>query len=580
MATLSTIRGAINEARKKAVVRAATSASAHKSAKDIVKSHGHENDDNENQTGKHASWFVPRGAADIDHDKVAHSLGLKKSEHNPNHYAGVHKGHHVTYEAQGPKSAWLATHKTRASASGIDEETLDEAKTNGYQVRNNISGTLHKTFDNLDAALAHATKRHSVTGVGHYVKHYVNGERVGIYRTHTGKKNQLSEETIEEGRPSFDGIKRGDRIHVSLYGHHLYGKTGTIKTANSVESRNSGKVSHVIYTDDTPGVPYRVPTNAVKKIHEEKVGEDEMINEDPKVEHLYTVKHVVRTFRKNEDDNEHFKNAVHLAKHFGTPQEHKTGENHLFAQKNGHFKPEHKKYQDEMYSKYSRKLLAAERNLKEENETFHFPTEEIPDEQISLAEPLDESLKSFKRWYGDSVRDVVKRARETAKSNPKFAKQVAAQPDSPRGSPQDIQRRTMRKHVSEETLDESWGVKVHSFKEFKERAQDHSNYNTRDGHVHFDTHEVGAGGKKWHQTVASIHHLNGNHYQTGHFNHDHGPGSEAGHGQQLYPDKMEEATEVVVEAGNNPHHDAAGAHSKAKMKRAIRRNLNKKSKSE
>jgi len=70
-----------------------------------------------------------------------------------------------------------------------------------------------------------------------------------------------------DNRVSESVIKRGDRVKVRDASHHLYGKTGTVKTANSIESRNSGKASHIIMVD---GGLYRIATNAIGKLHTEE----------------------------------------------------------------------------------------------------------------------------------------------------------------------------------------------------------------------------------------------------------------------------------------------------------------------
>lgn len=87
----------------------------------------------------------------------------------------------------------------------------------------------------------------------------------------------------------------------------------------------------------------------------------------------------------------------------------------------------------------------------------------------------------------------------------------------------------------EPALDESWGHKVHSFKEFKQHVQDHADCNTVHGKVSFITREVNAGGKKWHQTSGIVHdHMHhGGDVSVGHFNHTGKAGSEKGYGQTL-----------------------------------------------
>lgn len=82
-----------------------------------------------------------------------------------------------------------------------------------------------------------------------------------------------------------------------------------------------------------------------------------------------------------------------------------------------------------------------------------------------------------------------------------------------------------------EDLEESWGVKTRSFKDFKDGAQDWANNHTHDGKVEFHTKEVGVGDKKWHQTIASSPHHD---YRIGHFNHSGKGKSEEGSGQHLH----------------------------------------------
>lgn len=91
-----------------------------------------------------------------------------------------------------------------------------------------------------------------------------------------------------------------------------------------------------------------------------------------------------------------------------------------------------------------------------------------------------------------------------------------------------------RNGVKEETVNESWGEKHHSFKDFKDNAQEFANRNTHDGKVSWEHKEASVGGKTWHQSRAIVHDpVSNTPYVTGVFNHTHGPHSEEGHGQHL-----------------------------------------------
>jgi uncharacterized protein YjbJ (UPF0337 family) len=94
-----------------------------------------------------------------------------------------------------------------------------------------------------------------------------------------------------------------------------------------------------------------------------------------------------------------------------------------------------------------------------------------------------------------------------------------------------------------EELDESWGVKTKSFKDFKNGAQEWADNHTHDGKVEFHTKEVGVGDKKWHQTIASSPHHD---YRIGHFNHSGKGKSEEGSGQHLHwsDSGMDESVEL------------------------------------
>ena len=89
-------------------------------------------------------------------------------------------------------------------------------------------------------------------------------------------------------------------------------------------------------------------------------------------------------------------------------------------------------------------------------------------------------------------------------------------------------------HEEVEHIDESWGHKTQSFKDFKEVAQQFAHENSSDGKVHYISSLVGPGVKKWHQTSTAIKsHLTGRMIHGGVFNHDGESGSEKGGGQHL-----------------------------------------------
>jgi hypothetical protein len=134
----------------------------------------------------------------------------------------------------------------------------------------------------------------------------------------------FAEETIDEA------IKRGDTVKVRDASHHLYGKTGVVKTANSVESRNSGKVSHIITVD---GGDHRVPTNAVGKVHEETdlIGEGEL-SEGHKLVDEKTGKEIkVGEKRKDFRGDMHKVMALHPPRHEASSGHVTTDKGHFYA---------------------------------------------------------------------------------------------------------------------------------------------------------------------------------------------------------------------------------------------------------
>jgi hypothetical protein len=87
-----------------------------------------------------------------------------------------------------------------------------------------------------------------------------------------------------------------------------------------------------------------------------------------------------------------------------------------------------------------------------------------------------------------------------------------------------------------EQLDESWGVKVSHFDEFKRNAQDYADHKTSHGKVEYQHHIAGPFGDKhpaWHQTSAIVDHPKHGRINIGTFNHKHGKNSPHGHGQVL-----------------------------------------------
>lgn len=105
-------------------------------------------------------------------------------------------------------------------------------------------------------------------------------------------------------------------------------------------------------------------------------------------------------------------------------------------------------------------------------------------------------------------------------------------------------------------LDESWGEKHHSFKEFKQNAEDFASRNSSHGRVEYEHRKITAGDKTWHQTASIVHddlHTD-NRYRTGIFNHIKGPHSEEGHGQHLSRySKFNEEFAMAVGNGDPAH---------------------------
>ncbi|NBO70573.1 hypothetical protein EBV26_08815 [bacterium] len=102
-----------------------------------------------------------------------------------------------------------------------------------------------------------------------------------------------------------------------------------------------------------------------------------------------------------------------------------------------------------------------------------------------------------------------------------------------------------QKVTSEETeeLEEGWGVKVNGFSKWKEGIQDWADNHTHNGKVDIQTKKVGAGGKEWHQTIASHKGV-----RVGHFNHDGAGKSETGHGTHAhFSDNVHEQVDQIDE---------------------------------
>jgi hypothetical protein len=78
------------------------------------------------------------------------------------------------------------------------------------------------------------------------------------------------------------------------------------------------------------------------------------------------LKKLKKQYDRNEDNNDHSTNAVLLAKHFGTDQEHETAKKHLANRDRlGHGSEEGSKFQYDMSKKYYKRLTAGPLKIKE-----------------------------------------------------------------------------------------------------------------------------------------------------------------------------------------------------------------------
>ena len=126
-----------------------------------------------------------------------------------------------------------------------------------------------------------------------------------------------------------------------------------------------------------------------------------------------------------------------------------------------------------------------------------------------------------------------------------------------------------RNGVKSESINESWGEKHHSFKDFKDNAQEFADRNTHDGKVSWEHKEVSAGGKTWHQSIPIVHDpVSNRHYRTGVFNHTHGPHSEEGYGQHLSRySRFNEEVELLADGKSNGDLKKFTGDSKKALKR-------------
>lgn len=195
--------------------------------------------------------------------------------------------------------------------------------------------------------------------------------------------------------------KIGDTVH---YRHGDHGQTSSGQIINVTPT-------HVVVQPTNSAMAYKIPHHHVTRNFRQELQEAPMTHE--KFMHIY---------HKNEDENRHMQNVVHLAKHYGTPEELATAQQHLEAGRQaGHNVHVEKNYA--LHHKLYKRMLKHHATTMHESYVTERPlTSAETEKKEEIVHKLKPQLQSFKsRYGGDKGKSVMyavatKQAKKLAES--------------------------------------------------------------------------------------------------------------------------------------------------------------------